>query len=157
MLFGTLQIWWWAAVKEDNRKQNKKMSSSNMPGRFDNGDFVSWLREFDTCCPANDWTTTEDCDDKILKLPAFLQGRVVSHFYAILAAQHTTYMYATAVAELKKLRKPCLCPAAENFYVEFESRTLHYLYLYILRNPSHNVGLCFRALYYCTVYTLYCI
>ena len=97
-----------------------------MPGQFDNGDFVSWLREFDTCCPANDWTTTEDCDDKILKLPAFLQGRVVSHFYAILAAQHTTYMYVTAVAELKKLRKPGLCPAAnrENFYVEFESRTL---------------------------------
>ena len=107
-----------AAVKYSPQK--KKKTSSILPGRFDNGDFESWLREFDACCAANGWKTTEDRDDKILKLPAFLGGQAASNFYAIPAEQRTTY--ATAVTELKK----SMCPAAnrENFYAKFESRTL---------------------------------
>ena len=43
------------------------MSSSILPGRFDNGDVECWLREFNACCNANGWKVTEECDDKILK------------------------------------------------------------------------------------------
>ena len=43
------------------------MSSSILPGRFDNGDFECWLREFNACCDANGWKVTEERDDKILK------------------------------------------------------------------------------------------
>ena len=59
------------------------MSSSILPGRFDNGNFECWLREFNACCDANGWKVTAERDDKILKLPAFLRGRPASHFYAI--------------------------------------------------------------------------
>lgn len=96
------------------------MTSSILPGRFDNGDFECWLREFDACCAANGWKVTADRDDKILKLPAFLRGRAASHFYAI-PPDHRA-KYADAVAELKK----SLCPAAhrETFYAQLEQRTL---------------------------------
>ena len=49
------------------------MSLSILLGRFDNGDFECWLREFNACCDANGWKVTEERDDKILKLPAFLR------------------------------------------------------------------------------------
>ncbi len=54
-----------------------------LPGKFDDGDFDAWLCEFDACSAANVWQVTEDKDDKILKLPAFLRGRAASNFYAI--------------------------------------------------------------------------
>lgn len=94
--------------------------SSILPGKFENGDFVAWLREFDACSAANGWKVTDDRDDKILKLPAFLRGQAASHFYAIPSAQRTSY--ADAIAALKQ----AMCPAAhrENFYAEFERRTL---------------------------------
>ena len=96
------------------------MSSSILPGRFDNSDFGCWLREFDACCDANGWKVAGERDDKILKLPAFLSGKATSHFYAIPAERRTKYK--DAVAELKK----SLCPAAqrETFYALFESRAL---------------------------------
>jgi hypothetical protein len=96
------------------------MSSSILPGRFDNSDFGCWLREFDACCDANGWKVAGERDDKILKLPAFLRGKAASHFYAIPAERRTKYK--DAVAELKK----SLCPAAqrETFYALFESRAL---------------------------------
>ena len=50
------------------------MSSNILPGRFDNGDFECWLREFDACCDANGWKVAGERDDKILKLPAFQFG-----------------------------------------------------------------------------------
>ena len=94
------------------------MSSNILPGRFDNGDFECWLREFDACCDANGWKVVEDRDDKILKLPAFRRGKAASHFYAIPVAKRANYK--DAVAEFKK----SLCPAAqrEQFYTEFENR-----------------------------------
>ena len=65
--------------------------SAILPGKFDDGDFDAWLREFDACCAANGWKVTEDNDGKIIKLPAFLRGRAASNFYAIPAANRTTY------------------------------------------------------------------
>ena len=96
------------------------MSLSILPGRFDSGDFESWLREFNACCDANGWKVTEERDDKILKLPAFLRGKAVSHFYAIPAEKRTKFV--DAVAELRK----SLCPAVqrETFNALFESRVL---------------------------------
>ena len=73
------------------------MSSSILPGRFDNGDFECWLREFNACCDANGWKVTEERDHKILK--------AASHFYAIPAEKRTKFV--NAVAELQK----SLCPA----------------------------------------------
>ena len=84
--------------------------SNILPGKFEHGDFVAWLREFDACSAANGWKVTDDTDEKILKLPAFLRGQAASHFHAIPSAA----------------LKQAMCPAAhrENFYAEFESRTL---------------------------------
>ena len=76
------------------------MSSSILPGRFDNGDFECWSCEFDGCCDANGWKVSGERDDKILKLPVFLWGKPASHFYAIPAERRTKYK--DAVAELKK-------------------------------------------------------
>ena len=98
---------------------NKNVFYSTLHGRFENGDFESWLREFDACCAGNGWKTSEDVDDKIHRLPAFLRGQAASRFFAIPMEQCATY--ATAVAELK--RYTCnRGPAAnrENFYAEFE-------------------------------------
>ena len=64
--------------------------SGILPGKFDDGDFDAWLREFDACA-AKGWKVTEDNDGKIIKLPAFLHDRAASNFYAIPAANRTTY------------------------------------------------------------------
>jgi hypothetical protein len=59
------------------------MSTAILPGKFDDGDFDAWLREFDACSTANGWKVTEASEAKILKLSAFLRGRAASNFYAI--------------------------------------------------------------------------
>ena len=91
-----------------------------LPGKFDDGDFDAWLREFDACAAANGWKVTEDTDDKILKLPAFLRGRAASNFFAIPEGERRTYKDA-----VKSMRR-ALCPRAkrENFFAEFEQRML---------------------------------
>jgi hypothetical protein len=33
-----------------------------LPGKFDDGDFDAWLREFDACSTANGWKVTEASD-----------------------------------------------------------------------------------------------
>ena len=94
--------------------------SAILPGKFDDGDFDAWLREFDACCAANGWKVTKANDEKIVKLPAFLRGRAASNFYAIPADNRSTY--ADAVASMRR----ALCPQAkrENFFAEFECRVL---------------------------------
>ena len=78
--------------------------SAILPGKFDDGDFDAWLREFDACCAANGWQVTEDNDGKIIKLSAFLRGRAASNFYAIPAANRTAY--ADVVKSMRRaLRK----------------------------------------------------
>ena len=101
--------------------ENTTMSAT-LSGKFGNGDFDAWLREFDACCAANGWTVTEDNDGKIIKLPAFLRGHAASNFYAIPAANRTAY--ADAVKSMQR----ALCPQAkrENFFATFESRILRH-------------------------------
>ena len=84
-----------------------------LPGKFDDGDFDAWLREFG-------WKVTEHTNDKILKLPAFLRGRAACNFYAIPEGERRTYDDA-----VKSMRR-ALCPQAkrENFFAEFEQRKL---------------------------------
>ena len=93
------------------------MSSNILPVRFENGDFETWLREFEACCDANGWKVTEERDDRLLKLPAFLRGQAANHYYAIPADRRKTYQ--DAIKELKK----SLCPAVqrETFYAQFEN------------------------------------
>ena len=75
------------------------MASNILSGRFDNGDFESWLREFEACCDANGWKVTGERDEKILKLPAF-------HFSV--ARPHKRKTYKDATKELKKyIVVPC--------------------------------------------------
>ena len=92
-----------------------------LPARFESGDLIAWLREFNACCAANDWTVNETTDHKILKIPAFLRGQAASHFYTIPEEKRSSY--TDAVKELKK----AMCPAAhcDNFFAEFEHRLLH--------------------------------
>lgn len=65
--------------------------SAVLPGKFDDGDFDAWLREFDACCARNGWKVTTTNDEKILKLPAFLRGRAVSNFHAFPEEYRKTY------------------------------------------------------------------
>ena len=92
------------------------MSSAILPGKFESGDIVVWLREFDACAEANGWKA----EDKIKKLPAFLRGQAASHFYAIPEDDRKSYDDAS------KGLKEALCPKAsrENYFAEFESRML---------------------------------
>ena len=78
-----------------------------LPGKFDDGDFDAWLREFDACVAANGWKVTAQTDDKILKLPAFLCGRAACNFYAISEGERRTYKDA-----VKSMRR-ALCPQAK--------------------------------------------
>ena len=98
----------------------EQVMSAILPGKFDDGDFDAWLREFDACSAANGWKVTETTDDKLLKLPAFLRGRAASNFYAIPEGERRTYK--DAVASLRR----ALCPQArrENYFAEFEQRNL---------------------------------
>ena len=101
-------------------KSKTNVMAAILPGKFDDGDFDAWLREFDACSAANGWQVTEDKDDKILKLPAFLRGRAASNFYAIPEGERRTYKDAV------KSMRWALCPQAkrENFFAEFEQRHL---------------------------------
>ena len=91
--------------------------TSILPGKFDgSSDLATWLREFDACSLANDWKEEE----KIKKLPAFLRRPATSQFYAIPADDRKTYK------DTVKMLIGAMCPTAqrENFYAEFEARTL---------------------------------
>ena len=104
-------IWW---------QRKRLQATATSPGKFDDGDFDAWLREFDACSAANGWKVTEASDAKILKLPAFLRGRAASNFYAIPEGERRTY------ADAVKAMRRALCPPAkrENFFAEFELRAL---------------------------------
>ena len=96
--------------------QSSSSMSSIHPEKFESGDIVLWLRQFDTCALANGWSDT----DKLRKLPAFLRGRAATYYYALRHYQKGTY------SALAKNLTESLCPQAEreNFFAEFERRTL---------------------------------
>ena len=92
------------------------MSSADVLGKFESGDIVVWLREFDACAEANGWKT----EDKIKRLPAFLRKQAASHFYATPEDDRKSYENAS------KSLKEALCPktSRENYFAEFETRML---------------------------------
>ena len=111
-------------------------SLSVCPEKFDGGDFVRWLRNFECCANANGWTT----DVKLKMLPAFLRGPASSYFHALDDNQKDTYDHL--ICSLRK----CFCPlvAREQHYIDFEQRTLRpnedpSLFLWDLRQIHANV------------------
>ena len=91
-------------------------SISVIPEKFESGDFVSWLRQFECCATANNWTDA----DKLRKLPAFLRGPAAAYFHGLPANQKDAYN--TLVLHLREV----LCPLVdrEHHYADFESRQL---------------------------------
>ena len=91
-------------------------SASIVPDKFDSGDFIGWLRDFNCCATANNWKD----DDKLRKLPAFLKGPAAAHFYCLSDEQKESF------AELSKNLTAALCPKIdrEKYYTEFECRRL---------------------------------
>ena len=91
-------------------------SLSVLPDKFEHGDFISWLRNFDVCATANGWSE----EDKLRKLPAFLRGQAYSFYDTLAKADTDAYVHLTS--SLRRL----LCPkiARERYYSEFDGRTL---------------------------------
>lgn len=87
-----------------------------IPDKFDSGDFVSWLRDFECCATANGWSA----DAKLSKLPAFLRGQAASYFHALADDQKDTFAHLTAAL------RNVFCPlvAREQHYRDFEQRSL---------------------------------
>ena len=90
--------------------------TSITPEKFDSGDFVSWLRQFDCCAAANGWNDTK----KLAILPAFLRGPAASHYYSLTGDQRDTF------ASLVEHLRAALCPAVdrEKYFAAFEQRFL---------------------------------
>ena len=86
--------------------------TSITPEKFDSGDFVSWLRQFDCCAAANGWNDTK----KLAILPAFLRGPAASHYYSLAGDQRDTF------ALLVEHLRAALCPAVdrEKYFAAFE-------------------------------------
>ena len=86
------------------------------PEKFECGDFLRWLRDFDCCASANGWND----ERKLTVVPAFLWGQASSYFHTLAGDEKDTYEHLTSA-----LRK-CFCPkvAREQHYREFEQRVL---------------------------------
>ena len=92
------------------------MAASVVPEKFESGDIVSWLRQFEVCAAANSWN-----DEKKLKiLPAFLRGPAATYFHAMDDDKKDSY------EKLTKSLTEVLCPAVdrEKFFSDFEQRLL---------------------------------
>ena len=89
---------------------------SVIPEKFESGDFVAWLRNFECCATANNWSDA----DKLKKLPAFLRGQSAAHFHCLSAVDKEGY------GTLTKRLTEALCPQVnrEHYYSQFESRSL---------------------------------
>ena len=92
------------------------MASALLLDKFETGDFPAWLLTFVCCTTANKW----NAEDKLAKLPAFLQGPTAAHFHGLTKAQKESY------ANLIKHLKDALCPRVdrEKFCSAFDHRTL---------------------------------
>eukprot|EP00794_Sanderia_malayensis_P017907 gene17907-19685_t len=110
------------------------MATSIQPEKFESGDIVSWLKQFEVCATANSW----DAAKKLKVLPAFLRGPAAAHFHAFEDDQKDSY------AHLAKSLREVLCPAIdrEKFFAAFDQRIMRpnedpSLFLYDLKDaPS---------------------
>ena len=86
------------------------------PEKFETGDIVSWLRQFECCATANSW----DDEKKLQFLPAFLRGPAATYFHALCNEDKDTYEH------LKANLQKALCPDVdrERYFAEFEHRHL---------------------------------
>ena len=91
-------------------------SFSIVPERFESGDFPSWLRNFECCALANNWSA----EDKLKKLPAFLRGPAATHYFSLADDHKASYDALTTHL------RDALCPRVdrERFYAAFDHRTL---------------------------------
>ena len=84
------------------------------PEKFECGDFLWWLRDFDCCASANGWNKEID------SLPAFLRGQASSYFHTLKGDEKDTYEHLTSA-----LRKSfCSKVPLEQHYREFEQGAL---------------------------------
>ena len=92
------------------------MASSITPEKFESGDIVSWLRQFECCASANNWHENK----KLAVLPAFLRGPAATYYHALADDKKNTY------ANLTKSLREALCPAVdrEKHFAAFEQRIL---------------------------------
>ena len=73
------------------------------------GNFDTWLRDFDRCAAANEW----DEATRVLKLPAFLQGPAATYLDSLPAEQRR--IYDALVTNLKScLRLPSIVSVTIN-------------------------------------------
>ena len=92
------------------------MASSITPEKFESGDIVSWLRQFECCASANNWNDNK----KLAVLPALLRGPAATYYHALADDQKDT------CAHLTKYLREALCPAVdrEKHFTTFEQRIL---------------------------------
>ena len=92
------------------------MSHNILPERFSEGDFRSWLNNFERCAIANSWDATK-C---LAMLPAFLQGPAATYYESLPPEGKDTF------AHLSEHLLACFSPLVdrEHHYRQFEEMTL---------------------------------
>ena len=86
------------------------------PEKFECGDILWWLGDFDCCASANGWNN----EKKLTVLLAFLRGQTSLYFHTLKGDKKDTYEHLTSAV------RKCFCPkvAREQHYREFEQRAL---------------------------------
>ena len=127
------------------------MAANILPERFTTGDFSAWLRHFQCCALANEWSEAT----QRIKLPAILQGPATSYYDSLDETANES------LDALTTSHKYCFSPAAawENFYREFEECHLWHaedpnLFLWQSKELLHNAepdlyASAFNALLHC--------
>ena len=62
-------------------------SSGTAPPHFSDGDLLEWFQKFTDCADANEWTR----EQRLQKVPAYLDGRANQLFHQLLPAQRDTW------------------------------------------------------------------
>eukprot|EP00794_Sanderia_malayensis_P008287 gene8287-biopygen6701 len=90
--------------------------STILPEKFESGDFVNWVRQFNVCAATNTWNAAKT----LAVLPAFLRGPAATYYHTLADGGKDTFEHLTT--SLQGL----LCPAVgrEQCYRDFEQRLL---------------------------------
>ena len=67
-------------------------SIAAVPEKFQFGDFLRWLRDFDCCASANGWNG----EKKLRVLPAFLWRQASFYFHTLKGDEKDTYEHLTS-------------------------------------------------------------